>query len=204
MKGDNFVTGVSIIDFSMINLGKRVWSESLSESDSGCGRFSCAFFFTGFWFASIRNFAKFTDCAPHPPRNPMKGNAQGGNPFALANQGYSVTLRKQTSNLESRGFHSQVYCSPRDKRGKHRSFFSMIDLAATAFCFRTLQKSFAGFRKRVWHNQPIDRIDWLIDPVLKHHGSPPTANRCPLWEGLTSLLRCSWCILQSQTTGWTS
>ena len=76
--------GVSSIDSSTINLGKRVWSESLSESDSACGRFNYGFFSLGFCFCfvSMGIFAEFTDCAPHPPRSPMKGNAQGGNPFA--------------------------------------------------------------------------------------------------------------------------
>ena len=37
MKGDNLVIGVSSVDSSMINLGKRVWSESLSDSE--CGSF---------------------------------------------------------------------------------------------------------------------------------------------------------------------
>ena len=113
MKGDNFVIGVSAIDPSTINLGKRVWSESLAELDSACGRFSFGGFLLGFWFCfvSIGIFAEFTDCAPHPL---MKGNAQ----FALVNQGYTfsiLTLRKWTSNLGSLGFHSQVYYTPQDK-----------------------------------------------------------------------------------------
>ena len=48
MKEDNFVIGISFTDSSMINLGKRVWSKSLSESDSACGRFSFRFFYLGF------------------------------------------------------------------------------------------------------------------------------------------------------------
>ena len=113
MKGDNFVIRVSSINSSTINLGKRVWSESLSESDSACGRFNFRVFWLGFWFrfVSKENFAEFTDCAPQPPHSPMKGNAQGGNPFALANQGYAfsiLTLRKETSNLGSLGFHYQI------------------------------------------------------------------------------------------------
>ena len=44
MKGDNFVIGVPSIDSGTINLGKRVWSESLSESDSACGHFNFGFF----------------------------------------------------------------------------------------------------------------------------------------------------------------
>ena len=131
--------GVSSIDSSMINLEKRVWSESLSESDSACRRFNFGFFSLGFWFYFVSTgiFAEFTDCAPHLPLSPTKGNAQGGNPFTLANQGYTFnicTLRKRTSNLGSLGFHS--------KEGKHRSFFSVIDPTATAFCFGDPQKVF--------------------------------------------------------------
>ena len=77
MKGGNFVIGISSIDSSTINLGKRVWSESLSESDSVCGCFHFGVFPFGFWFCfvSMGIFAEFTDCAAHPPRSPMKGNA---------------------------------------------------------------------------------------------------------------------------------
>ena len=119
MKGDNFVIGVSSIDSNTINLGKGIWPESLSESDSACRCFSFGVFSLGFWFVSIGIFAEFTDCAPHPLQSPMKRIALGGNPFALANQGYTFsicTLKKGTSNLGSLGFHSQVYYSPREKR----------------------------------------------------------------------------------------
>ena len=74
MKGDNFVIGVSSVDSSMINLGKRVWSELLSEPDSACGHFSFVFFFA---FISIGIFAEVTDCAPQPPQNPIKRNIKG-------------------------------------------------------------------------------------------------------------------------------
>ena len=36
--------GVSSIDSSTINLGERVWSELLSESDSACGHFNFGVF----------------------------------------------------------------------------------------------------------------------------------------------------------------
>ena len=49
MKGDNFVFGVSSVDSSNINWGKRVWSESLPESDSACRRFNFGVFLLGFW-----------------------------------------------------------------------------------------------------------------------------------------------------------
>ena len=150
MTGDNFVIRVSSVDSSMINLRKRVWSESLLKSDSACGCFSFSFFLLGFWFVSIGIFAEFTDCAFHPHTEPYEGKCQRENPFAWANQCYTfskLTLRKGTSNLGSVGFHSQVYYSPRDKRG-NRSFFGMIDPVATAFCLRDLQRSLAGLQKR--------------------------------------------------------
>ena len=53
MKGDNFVIGVSSVDSSTINLGKRVWSESLSESDSACRCFGLGFFSFGFWLCLV-------------------------------------------------------------------------------------------------------------------------------------------------------
>ena len=43
MKGDNFVIGVPSIDSRTINLRKRVWS--LSKSDSACGRLVLGVFF---------------------------------------------------------------------------------------------------------------------------------------------------------------
>ena len=42
--------GVFSIDSSTINLGKRVWPESLPESDSACGGFNFGFFSLGFCF----------------------------------------------------------------------------------------------------------------------------------------------------------
>ena len=39
------------------------------------------------------------------------------------------------------------------------------------------------------------------DLILKHHGSPPMANRWPHWGDLTPLQRCSKCILYPQPTG---
>ena len=117
MKRDNFVIGVSSIDSSMINLWKRVWSSQTLHADALVLGF---FAWVLVLFCIHRDFAEFTDYATHPPWSPMKGNAQVGNPIALANQGYTfsiLTLRKRTSNLGSLGFHSQVYYSPRDKRG---------------------------------------------------------------------------------------
>ena len=115
MKGNNFVIGVSSINSSTINLEKRVWSESWSQA-LHADALILEFFCLGlFYFVSIGNFAEFTDCAPHPPRSSMKGKCQRGNPFALANQGYTfsiLTLRNGISNLGSLGFHSQVFYSP--------------------------------------------------------------------------------------------
>ena len=45
---------------------------------------------------------------------------------------------------------------------------------------------------------------WLLNhqgSVLAPYGLPPTANRWPHWGGLTTLQRCSQCILQPQQTG---
>ena len=170
MKGDNFVIGVSSIDSSMINLGKRVWSESLLESDSACRCFSFGFFSLGFWFVSIRIFAEFTNCAPHPPWSPMKGNAQGENPFALANQDYIfsiLTLRKRTSNLGSLSFHSQVYNSPTEKRGNIGLSSVWLTLQLPLSALETyeglLQASKRGF----------DMTSRLIGSGLSNHLSSP-------------------------------
>ena len=54
---------------------------------------------------------------------------------------------ERDQQFEISRFSFQVYYSLRDKRGKHRSFFSMIDPAATAFGLRHLQRSFAGLQK---------------------------------------------------------
>ena len=99
IKGDNFVIGVSSIDSSMINLGKRVWSESLS--DSACGCFSFGVFFAWVLVCIHRDFCWVHWLCSSPTMEPYEVKCQGGNPFALANQGYTfsiLTLRKLTSN----------------------------------------------------------------------------------------------------------
>ena len=118
MKGDNIVIGVSSVDSSTINLRKRVWSESLLESDSACERFRFEVFSLGFWFSfiSIGNFAEFTVL---PMQNgALSREMSRGKPIRLPNQGniFSILkLRKGTSNL---GSQSQDYNSPSDKRGE--------------------------------------------------------------------------------------
>ena len=168
MKGDNFVIGVSSVDSSMINLRKRVWSESLSESDSAYRHFSFVLFFClGFGvFCIHRDFCWVHWLRSPPTTEPYEGKYQEGNSFTLANQGYTfsiLTLKKRTRNLGSLGFHSQVYYSSREKRGNLGLSSEMIDPAATTFCYWNLWKSFAG----LWHVQPIDQI------VLSDHLSSP-------------------------------
>ena len=73
-------------------------------------------------------------CSPSPTE-PYKGKCQGGNPFTLANQGYTfsmLTLWKRTNNLRYLGFHSKINTHLVIEKGK-MSFFSMTDPVATAF-----------------------------------------------------------------------
>ena len=156
----SFVIRVSFVDFSTINLGKRVTlSQCLSQIlhvDVLVVGFFRLFFFCRFLMSLL------TMLPTH-----HEGKCQRGNPFVLTNQGYifsTLTLKKRINNLGSSSFHFQNYYSPRDKRG-NMSFFSMIDPVNTAFCHRDLQNSFAGLQKRAWHDQPIDQIRPLRPPI---------------------------------------
>ena len=118
--------GISV-NSSIINSGKRVWSESSSESVSGWGHFRIL----GLVFESMGIINEFTDCAAYSSCSP------------LANQGYTVsilTTRKWTNNLGSLGFHSQDDYSPKDR--KVTSDFLQLEWPkVTAFRFKILQKN---------------------------------------------------------------
>ena len=91
---------------------------------------------------------------------PYKGKCQGGNPFALANQGciFSIlTPRKGTNNLIFLSFHSQDDYSPSDKM-ENKGLSSACLPSGHCFLIGKLTKNyFARLWKRAWCDPPIPK-----------------------------------------------
>ena len=141
-----------------------------SELDSACRCFNFGVFSFGFFFCIHRDFCRIHWLCFPTTTEPYEGKCQGGNPFALANQGYTfsiLTLKKGTNNLGSLGFHSQVYYSPRDKRGNIGLSLAWLTLQPSLSALETY-KSLLQDSKR-----GLDITSQLIGSGLSNRPSNP-------------------------------
>ena len=151
--------GVSSVDSSSINLGKRVWSDSLSDPARHVDALRCEIFRLDFVFLffvflfllSMEILDMFTDCAPHQPRGPIKWNAKIEN--------HLPCLIRATHSINSHWAKGPIRCLwyngyRRRKWTRRHEFKSWMRLIA-------FHIALILFSLQLWVNS---RTDWVLQP----------------------------------------
>ena len=117
IKSDNLASGVSSVDSSPINLGKRGIRVIIRVCVDAL-RFEI--FCLVLFFVSMGIFDEFTDCTPHPPCSPIKEYVKGEPippwQIRVIHSVYSHWEKGPTIGF-SLGFHSKEYYSHSNRRG---------------------------------------------------------------------------------------
>ena len=173
MKWDNFVFGVSSIDYSMINLGKRVWSESLSESDSACRRFNLVFFFARVLVCIHGDFCRVHWLCSPPTTESYEGKCTKGKPIRLGKSGLRIQYTHTEETNQQFGisvFIPKFITHLEKKSGNIGLSPAWLTLQPPLSASETYRRFSEGLRKRARHVQPIGRIGPLRPPVQPSKG----------------------------------